>query len=664
LKGDAEEAIPAKHRRLTGTPNAARLCRSGLLSILWTGLIRPTDPRTRRNPISNFADKTFTAPAQIRNFCIIAHIDHGKSTLADRMLGITGVVADRDMRAQYLDRMDIERERGITIKAQNVRLPWTVGDEQFVLHLIDTPGHVDFTYEVSRALEACEGAVLLVDAAQGIEAQTLANLYLALDRDLTIIPVLNKIDLPAADPDRYAGEIAHIIGCEPSEVLRVSGKTGEGVTELLDAVVRLIPPPVGDADAPARAMIFDSVYDIYRGVVTYVRVVDGKLTPREKIKMMSTGTTHELLEVGIVSPEPKATEGLGVGEVGYLITGVKDVRQSKVGDTVTSARNGATEALTGYREPKPMVYSGLYPVDGSDYPNLRDALERLQLNDAALTWEPETSVALGFGFRCGFLGLLHMEITRERLEREFDLDLISTAPNVVYRVIKDDGTEIIVTNPSDWQEGKVRAVFEPIVKTTVIAPSEFIGTIMELCQSRRGELGGMDYLSPERVELRYTMPLGEIIFDFFDSLKSRTRGYASLDYEEAGEQEADLVKVDILLQGEAVDAFSAIVHKDGAAAYGNKMTTKLKELIPRQQFEVPVQAAVGSRIIARENIRAIRKDVLSKCYGGDITRKRKLLEKQKEGKKRMKTIGRVEVPQEAFVAALSSDAASDKPAKK
>ena len=579
------------------------------------------------------------------------------------MLGITGVVADRDMRAQYLDRMDIERERGITIKAQNVRLPWSVGDDEFVLHLIDTPGHVDFTYEVSRALEACEGAVLLVDAAQGIEAQTLANLYLALDRGLTIIPVLNKIDLPAADPDRYAGEIAHIIGCEPEDVLRVSGKTGVGVRELLDEVVRLVPAPVGEADASARAMIFDSVYDIYRGVVTYVRVVDGTLKPREKIKMMSTGTTHELLEVGIVSPEPKATEGLGVGEVGYLITGVKDVRQSKVGDTVTSARNGATEALTGYREPKPMVYSGLYPVDGSDYPNLRDALERLQLNDAALVWEPETSVALGFGFRCGFLGLLHMEITRERLEREFDLDLISTSPNVVYRVVKVDGTELTVTNPSIWPEGKVGDVYEPIVKTTVIAPSEFIGTIMELCQQRRGELGGMDYLSPERVELRYTMPLGEIIFDFFDSLKSRTRGYASLDYEEAGEQVSDLVKVDILLQGEAVDAFSAIVHKDSAAAYGNKMTTKLKELIPRQQFEVPIQAAIGARIIARENIRAIRKDVLSKCYGGDITRKRKLLEKQKEGKKRMKTIGRVEVPQEAFVAALSSDAASDKPKK-
>ncbi|GAB3217950.1 translation elongation factor 4 [Mycolicibacterium hippocampi] len=629
-----------------------------------SGLPKQTKPVNQEIPISSFADKTFTAPAQIRNFCIIAHIDHGKSTLADRMLGITGVVADRDMRAQYLDRMDIERERGITIKAQNVRLPWTVNGEEFVLHLIDTPGHVDFTYEVSRALEACEGAVLLVDAAQGIEAQTLANLYLALDRDLTIIPVLNKIDLPAADPDRYAAEIAHIIGCEPSDVLRVSGKTGVGVTELLDEVVRLIPPPVGDADAPARAMIFDSVYDIYRGVVTYVRLVDGKLSPREKIKMMSTGTTHELLEVGIVSPEPKATEGLGVGEVGYLITGVKDVRQSKVGDTVTTARHGATEALTGYREPKPMVYSGLYPVDGSDYPNLRDALERLQLNDAALMWEPETSVALGFGFRCGFLGLLHMEITRERLEREFDLDLISTSPNVVYRVIKDDETELMVTNPSDWPEGKVRSVFEPVVKTTIIAPSEFIGSIMELCQSRRGELGGMDYLSPERVELRYTMPLGEIIFDFFDSLKSRTRGYASLDYEEAGEQEAQLVKVDILLQGEAVDAFSAIVHKDSAAAYGNKMTTKLKELIPRQQFEVPVQAAIGSKIIARENIRAIRKDVLSKCYGGDITRKRKLLEKQKEGKKRMKTIGRVEVPQEAFVAALSSDAPADKASKK
>ncbi|MFZ2239176.1 MAG: translation elongation factor 4 [Gordonia amarae] len=611
--------------------------------------------------IPNFADTTFTDPSRIRNFCIIAHIDHGKSTLADRMLQLTGVVEERAMRAQYLDRMDIERERGITIKAQNVRLPWKVGDEDYVIHLIDTPGHVDFTYEVSRALEACEGAVLLVDAAQGIEAQTLANLYLAMDNDLTIIPVLNKIDLPAADPDRYAGEIAHIIGCEPDDVLRVSGKTGVGVAELLDEVIRLVPAPEGDPDAPARAMIFDSVYDTYRGVVTYVRVVDGKIVPREKIAMMSTGATHELLEVGIVSPEPKPSKGLGVGEVGYLITGVKDVRQSKVGDTVTTARHGATQALTGYREPRPMVYSGLYPVDGSDYPVLREALDKLQLNDAALTYEPETSVALGFGFRCGFLGLLHMEITRERLEREFGLDLISTAPNVVYRVVMDDGSEHVVTNPSDWPEGKSRTIFEPVVKMTIIAPSEFIGAIMELCQSRRGELGGMDYLSETRVEMRYTMPLAEIIFDFFDALKSRTRGYASLDYEEAGEQEADLVKVDILLQGEAVDAFSAIVHKDAAYAYGNKMALKLKELIPRQQFEVPIQAAVGSKIIARENIRAIRKDVLAKCYGGDISRKRKLLEKQKEGKKRMKTIGRVDVPQEAFVAALSTDQSGDKP---
>ncbi len=618
---------------------------------------------------ASFADTTFTDPSRIRNFCIIAHIDHGKSTLADRMLQLTGVVEERQMRAQYLDRMDIERERGITIKAQNVRLPWTPGTgehvgEEFVLHLIDTPGHVDFTYEVSRALEACEGAILLVDAAQGIEAQTLANLYLALDKDLEIIPVLNKIDLPAADPERYAAELAHIVGCEPEDVLRVSGKTGVGVTELLDRVIERVPPPVGDAGAPARAMIFDSVYDTYRGVVTYVRVVDGKLTPREKIKMMSTGATHELLEIGIVSPEPKPTQGLGVGEVGYLITGVKDVRQSKVGDTVTSARGGATEPLTGYREPRPMVYSGLYPVDGSDYPVLRDALDKLQLNDAALTYEPETSVALGFGFRCGFLGLLHMEITRERLQREFGLDLISTAPNVVYRVVMEDDTEHTVTNPSFWPEGKVRQVFEPVVKVTIIAPSEFIGAIMELCQSRRGDLGGMDYLSETRVELRYTLPLAEIIFDFFDSLKSRTRGYASLDYEEAGERESQLVKVDILLQGEAVDAFSAIVHRDAAQAYGHKMTTKLRELIPRQQFEVPIQAAIGSKIIARENIRAIRKDVLAKCYGGDISRKRKLLEKQKEGKKRMKTIGRVDVPQEAFVAALSSDAQSDKPKDK
>ncbi|MCU1653276.1 MAG: Translation elongation factor LepA [Pseudonocardia sp.] len=610
--------------------------------------------------MSTFADRTFTAPERIRNFCIIAHIDHGKSTLADRMLQYTGVVDERNYRAQYLDRMDIERERGITIKAQNVRLPWKVGDTEHVLHLIDTPGHVDFTYEVSRALEACEGAILLVDAAQGIEAQTLANLYLALEKDLTVIPVLNKIDLPAADPDRYAAELAHIVGCEPEDVLRVSAKTGSGVRELLNEVVRLVPAPVGDPEAPARAMIFDSVYDTYRGVITYIRVVDGRITPRERIKMMSTGAVHELLEVGIVSPDPKPSEGLGVGEVGYLITGVKDVRQSKVGDTVTSQHHGATEALTGYREPRPMVYSGLYPVDGSDYPELREALDKLQLNDAALTYEPETSTALGFGFRCGFLGLLHLEITRDRLEREAGLDLISTAPNVVYRVVLDDGSEMTVTNPSDWPTGKVAEIYEPIVKTTILAPSEFIGSIMELCQARRGQLGGMDYLSETRVELRYTMPLAEIIFDFFDALKSRTRGYASLDYEEAGEQAADLVKIDILLQGEPVDAFSAIRHRDSAYGYGTTMAAKLRELIPRQQFEVPIQAAIGSRIIARENIRAIRKDVLAKCYGGDITRKRKLLEKQKEGKKRMKTIGRVEVPQEAFVAALSTDESGDK----
>jgi GTP-binding protein LepA len=614
--------------------------------------------------VTTFADTTFTNPELIRNFCIIAHIDHGKSTLADRMLQITGVVEERQMRAQYLDRMDIERERGITIKAQNVRLPWQLSGQDHVLHMIDTPGHVDFTYEVSRALEACEGAVLLVDAAQGIEAQTLANLYLAMENDLTIIPVLNKIDLPAADPEKYSEELAHIVGCEPSDVMRVSAKTGLGVRELLNEIVRLVPAPQGVDDAPARAMIFDSVYDTYRGVVTYIRVVDGKITPRQRIKMMSTGATHELLEVGIISPEPKPSSGLGVGEVGYLITGVKDVRQSKVGDTVTSEKRGATDALAGYREPRPMVYSGLYPVDGSDYADLREALDKLRLNDAALSYEPETSAALGFGFRCGFLGLLHLEIVRERLEREAGLDLISTAPNVVYRVVLDDGGDLQVTNPSDWPEGKIAEVYEPVVKTSIIAPSDYIGAIMELCQSRRGQLGGMDYLSSDRVELRYTMPLGEIIFDFFDTLKSRTRGYASLDYEPAGEQAADLVKVDILLQGEPVDAFSAICHREAAYAYGTRMASKLRELIPRQQFEVPIQAAIGARVIARETVRAMRKDVLAKCYGGDITRKRKLLEKQKEGKKRMKMVGRVEVPQEAFVAALSTDESSDKTKKK
>ena len=597
-----------------------------------------------------------TDPSLIRNFCIIAHIDHGKSTLADRMLQLTGVVSARDMKAQYLDRMDIERERGITIKSQAVRMPWEGEDgTSYALNMIDTPGHVDFTYEVSRSLAACEGAILLVDAAQGIEAQTLANLYLAIEGDLTIIPVLNKIDLPNAQPEKYAAELANLIGCEPEDVLKVSGKTGEGVEALLDEVIKQLPPPVGDAKAPARAMIFDSVYDTYRGVVTYVRVVDGKLSPREKIQMMSTGTTHELLEIGVSSPNPEPTKGLGVGEVGYLITGVKDVRQSKVGDTVTNFLKPASESLGGYEEAKPMVFSGLYPMDGTDYPVLRDALDKLQLNDAALTYEPETSVALGFGFRVGFLGLLHLEITRQRLESEFNLDLISTAPNVVYDVVGEDKQTITVTNPSEFPDGKILEVHEPMVAATILAPSEFIGAVMELCQSRRGTMRGMDYLSEDRVEMRYHLPLAEIVFDFFDQLKSKTRGYASLDWKADGEQVADLVKVDILLQGDQVDAFSAITHRDKAYSYGTMMTSKLRELIPRQQFEVPIQAAIGSRIIARENIRAIRKDVLAKCYGGDISRKRKLLEKQKEGKKRMKMVGRVEVPQEAFIAALSTD---------
>lgn len=596
-----------------------------------------------------------TDPASIRNFCIIAHIDHGKSTLADRMLGITGIVSDRDARAQYLDRMDIERERGITIKSQAVRMPWQVGADVFALNMIDTPGHVDFTYEVSRSLAACEGAILLVDAAQGIEAQTLANLYLALENDLEIIPVLNKIDLPAAEPEKYAAELANLIGGDPADVLRVSGKTGMGVEDLLDRVVERIPAPKGDPDAPARAAIFDSVYDAYRGVITYVRMVDGSLGPRERIQMMSTRAAHDILEIGVSSPEPTPSKGLGVGEVGYLITGVKDVRQSKVGDTVTTASKPASEALPGYTEPKPMVFSGLYPIDGADYPDLREALDKLKLSDAALVYEPETSVALGFGFRCGFLGLLHLEIVTERLEREFGLDLIATAPSVIYEVSTDDGKEVTVTNPSEYPVGKVAEVREPMVKAAILAPKDYVGTVMELCQSRRGSLIGMEYLSEERVEISYTIPLGEIVFDFFDQLKSRTAGYASLDYEPVGEQTADLVKVDILLQGERVDAFSAIVHRDKAYAYGTLMTERLKKLIPRQQFEVPIQAAIGARIIARESIRAMRKDVLAKCYGGDITRKRKLLEKQKEGKKRMKTIGRVDVPQEAFIAALSGD---------
>nr|WP_203603099.1 translation elongation factor 4 [Streptomyces coelicoflavus] len=607
---------------------------------------------------SHVPEPSRTDPALIRNFCIIAHIDHGKSTLADRMLQLTGVVEQRQMRAQYLDRMDIERERGITIKSQAVRLPWAPTHDKgatHILNMIDTPGHVDFTYEVSRSLAACEGTILLVDAAQGIEAQTLANLYLAMENDLTIIPVLNKIDLPAAQPEKFAEELANLVGCDPDDVLKVSAKTGLGVEALLDKVVAEVPAPVGVKDAPARAMIFDSVYDSYRGVVTYVRVIDGQLNKRERIRMMSTNATHELLEIGTNSPEMLSADGLGVGEVGYLITGVKDVRQSKVGDTVTSMHKGATEALGGYKDPRPMVFSGLYPLDGSDYPELREALDKLLLNDAALVYEPETSAALGFGFRVGFLGLLHLDVIRERLEREFGLDLIATAPNVVYRVVMEDGTEVEVTNPSEFPEGKINEVYEPVVRATILAPTEFIGAIMELCQTRRGTLLGMDYLSEDRVEIRYTLPLAEIVFDFFDQLKSKTRGYASLDYEPTGEQTSSLVKVDILLHGDKVDAFSAITHKDQAYAYGVRLVAKLRELIPRQAFEVPIQAAIGSRVIARETIRAIRKDVLAKCYGGDISRKRKLLEKQKEGKKRMKMVGSVEVPQEAFIAVLSSD---------
>lgn len=571
------------------------------------------------------------------------------------MLQLTGVVDERQMRDQYLDRMDIERERGITIKSQAVRLPWVVAGTEYALNLIDTPGHVDFTYEVSRSLAACEGAILLVDAAQGIEAQTLANLYLAMDNDLRIIPVLNKIDLPAAQPEKYAAELAALIGIDPSECHRVSGKTGLGVAELMNEVVRVVPAPKGKIDAPPRALIFDSVYDSYRGVVTYIRMIDGSLRSRDAIQMMSTKAVHELLEIGVISPEPVPSRGLAAGEVGYLITGVKDVRQSKVGDTVTTRHNSATQPLKGYSEPKPMVFSGIYPLDGSDYPNLREALDKLRLSDASLVFEPETSAALGFGFRCGFLGLLHLEIITERLEREFGLSLIATSPSVVYEVLSEDGKESIVTNPSEFPEGKIREVREPIIRATILAPKDYIGSIMELCQARRGSLIDMSYLSEDRVQLRYRLPLAEIVFDFFDALKSRTQGYASLDYEEDGRSPGDLVKVDLLLQGDRVDAFSAIVHREKAYAHGVRITSKLRELIPRQQFEVPIQAAIGGRIIARESIRALRKDVLAKCYGGDITRKRKLLEKQREGKKRMKMVGRVEVPQEAFIAALSSD---------
>jgi len=592
----------------------------------------------------------------IRNFSIIAHIDHGKSTLADRLLELTHTVADRDMRAQYLDKMDLERERGITIKAQAVRLAYRFEGEDHELNLIDTPGHVDFTYEVSRSLAACEGAVLLVDAAQGIEAQTLANFHLARDAGLVIVPVLNKIDLPQADVEETRRELAEVVGCEPEEVLAVSGKTGEGVEALVDEIVRRVPPPSADRTAPLRALIFDSSFDAYRGVIAYLRVVDGALASRARVRFMATGLESEAEEAGVFAPEASPVPKLEAGEVGYLVTGLKDVHLVKVGDTVTTAgRHGAGEPLHGYREPRPMVWSGLFPAEGGDYSELRDALDRLKLNDAALVFEPETSQALGFGFRCGFLGLLHMDIVKERLEREFGLELIATAPNVEFHVIRGDET-VVVHNPSEMPvPGTYERVEEPMVFATIITPTEYLGAVFELAQSRRGELGEMHYLSPERVEVHYTLPLAEIIFDFFDQLKSRTRGYASLDYEPIGYEPSDLVRVDVLLHGEPVDAFSSVVHRDKAQQYGRQMVERLRELIPRQLFDVAIQASIGSRIVARETVKAKRKDVLAKCYGGDITRKRKLLEQQKKGKERMRRVGRVDVPQEAFIAALRVD---------
>jgi GTP-binding protein LepA len=590
--------------------------------------------------------------AQIRNFSVIAHIDHGKTTLSDRILEVTGAVSARDMRAQYLDSMDLERERGITIKLQSVCL----GYQGHTLNMIDTPGHVDFGYEVSRSLAACEGVILLVDAAQGIEAQTLANCYLALENDLEIVAVLNKIDLPAADPDLYASEIEHVLGIPAEDVLRISAKTGEGVPELLDAVIERIPAPTGDPAAPLQALIFDSHFDQYRGVVSSVRVMTGTLRTGDKLRFMQAGATHDADEVGVRRPEPTPVEELGPGETGYLIAGIKDVAEARSGETVTTARHSAEAPLEGYRDPKPMVFCGIYPVDGDQFPELREALEKLRLSDASITYEPETSGALGFGFRCGFLGLLHMEIVRERLEREFDLSLIATAPSVEYRVTKTNGTEVVVDNPSEMPPvAEIESIAEPFFDVTVLTPSDYTGTIMDLCQTRRGDMTKLEYLSPERVELRYKLPLAEVVTDFFDELKSRTQGYASLDYEPAGYEVSKLVRVDVLLNSVPVDAFSQVIHRDKAEDYGRRMCEKLRELIPRQMFDVPIQAAIGGRIISRQTVKAKRKDVLAKCYGGDITRKRKLLEKQKEGKKRMKNIGRVEVPQEAFIAALKLD---------
>ena len=586
---------------------------------------------------------------RLRNISIIAHIDHGKSTLADRMLEICGAVDPRDMRAQYLDSMDIERERGITIKLQSVRLE----HGGHVINLIDTPGHVDFGYEVSRSLAACEGVILVVDASQGIEAQTLANCYLALENDLEIVAVLNKIDLPAADPDTYAAEIEQVLGIPADEILRISAKTGEGVKELLDAVVDRIPAPVGDADAPLQALIFDSHFDQYRGVVSSIRVMNGRLKTHAKLRFIQAGSTYEALEVGVRTPDNDPVPELGPGEVGYLIAGIKDVGEARSGETVTEASRQAAAPLDGYQDPKPMVFCGLYPVEGDEFEDLRESLEKLRLNDSSFTYEPETSGALGFGFRCGFLGLLHMEIVRERLEREYDLNLIATAPSVEYRVLRTDGQEIAIDNPADLPDpSSIQKVLEPYLKVTIITPSAFTGTIMDLCQTRRGEMVKMEYLSPERLEIQYRMPLGEVVTDFFDQMKSRSQGYASLDYEPIGYEPGDLVKVDILIAGEPIDAFSSIIHRSKSYDYGKKMADKLKELIPRQQFDVPIQAAIGSKILSRQTIKAYRKDVTAKLYGGDVSRKRKLLEKQKKGKKRMKSLGRVEVPSEAFTSAL------------
>ena len=588
-------------------------------------------------------------PTKIRNFSIIAHVDHGKSTLSDRILEITGAVDPRLMREQYLDSMDIERERGITIKAQNVRVNFA----GHVLQLIDTPGHVDFGYEVSRSLAACEGAVLLVVASQGIQAQTLANCYQAIENNLEIVAVLNKIDLPAADPERCKEELERVLGLPASEVLSISAKTGEGVPELLQAIIERIPAPQGDPDAPLRALIFDSNYDQYRGVISSIRVMDGTLTSRTKIRLMQAGRNHEVEEIGFRSPVPVPGTILGPGEVGYLIAGIKEVSSARSGETVTDAAHPALTALDGYRDPKPMIFCGIFPIDGDELPNLRDALDKMKLNDASITFEPESSTALGFGFRCGFLGLLHMEIVRERLEREFNLSLIATAPSVVYRAFLSDGTLVNIDNPTDLPDpSRLDHIEEPMLDISILTPSEYLGAVMDLCQSRRAEMKKMDYLSTERVELRYVIPLGEVVIDFFDALKSRTKGYASLDYEQSGYQTSQLVRVDVLINHEPVDAFSTIVHRSNAEIYGRKMAERLKELIPRQMFDVPIQAAIGGRVISRETVKARRKDVLAKCYGGDITRKRKLLEKQKEGKKKMKNIGRVEVPQEAFVAAL------------